>query len=175
MALFTEEKQATVIEFLVPAVPVAQPRPRATQGFNGHARIHEVTDIVNIDADGKKVRKPHPIAAFKATVRLAAAEAYRDQPPLDCPLVVDLVFVFPRVKPGWLKKTSSWFSMWQQGERIPQSNKKNDLDNLIKSTFDALTGTVWVDDGLIYACHVEKWIAAADEQPHVEVRIVAGE
>lgn len=146
------------ISIHIPAVPVSQPRPRATLAHGGKgARMHEVTHIKR--SDGTRV--PHPIAAFKATCRLAAQQAYSG-PPLDCPLSVRLTFVMPRPT-ALLWKTRPM-------PRVMHA-KKPDVDNLAKSVFDALTGLLWLDDAQIAACSIEKWIAAGDEQPHVVVEV----
>lgn len=158
--LFPEPVAVTTpaaIRFTVPAVPVAQPRPRAVQGHNGHARMHEVTHIKN--ADG--TRKPHPIAAFKATVRMAAEQAYQG-PPLEGPLRMTIVFVFPR--------TTSQIWKTRPMPRLHHT-KTPDRDNCEKAVMDALKGTVFADDAQVCCGEVSKWIAAGDEQPHVEVTI----
>lgn len=144
------------ITLVIPAVPVAQPRPRASS-FGGRVRVHEVVSIKS--ADGS--RKPHPIAAFKATCRMAAQQAYSKEP-LDGPLSVRLVFVMPR------PTAMQWKT--RPMPRLPHA-KKPDVDNLAKSVFDALTGLLWLDDAQIAACSIEKWIAAGDEQPHVVVEV----
>lgn len=142
----------------VPAVPVAQPRPRATMahGRKG-ARIHEVTSIKA--ADG--TRKPHPIVAYKGTVRMAASDAYKGAP-LDGPLAVSIECVMPRpTKYRWKTRPMP---------RLPHTCKP-DCDNLAKSTLDALAQLLWVDDAQITDLKVSKWIAAGDEQPHVVIEV----
>jgi Holliday junction resolvase RusA-like endonuclease len=147
-----------MIRFIVPAVPVAQPRPRATLSPGGkHARVHEVTHIK--DANGR--RRQHPIAAFKAAVGTAYNAACK-APPAMGPLSVLLVFVMPRTK-GLIWKTKPM-------PRMPHA-KKPDADNLCKAATDALLGIAYVDDSQIADLRVQKWIAAGDEQPHVEVTI----
>jgi len=135
-----------MIQFVVNAIPVAQPRARATS-IGGHARVYEPKD--------------HPIAAFKASVRLAASGALSGAP-LAGPLRVDCVFIFPRPKS----------LMWSKRD-MPRVRhvKKNDLDNLAKGLFDALNGLLWRDDCQVCECVLTKWIAAGDEQPHVLVRV----
>lgn len=145
-----------LIKFHVPAVPVAQPRPRAVK-FGDRARIHEVTHIKK--ADG--TRQLHPIAAFKATVRLTAQQAYQG-PPLDGPLRVDCVFVFPR--------HSNKFWKTKPMPRYPHIIKP-DRDNCDKAVLDALRGTVLADDCRAFLGNIEKWCAAGDEAPHVEILI----
>lgn len=140
----------TPLEFTVPALPKAQPRQR-----------HRI-----ISAGGRTFAQNYtptkdPVNAFKATVRMAAEEAYQGAP-LAGPLRVDLVFVFPR------QKAKVWKS--RPMPRYPHTGKP-DRDNLMKSLQDALNGLVWTDDAIICAGDTQKWHAAGDEQPHVEVRI----
>lgn len=134
------------IEFTVPAIPIAQPRPKA-MAFHGHARVYQPTK--------------HPVADFKASVRMAANQAFTGAP-LSGPLRVDCVFVFPRTKGQQWKKRPM--------PRLPHT-KKPDRDNIDKAVLDALTGILWVDDCQVCAGSLEKWIAAGDEQPHVKVTV----
>lgn len=145
-----------MIQFIVPAVPVAQPRPRAVRRGNS-ARVHEVTSIKQSDG----TRKEHPIVSFKATVRHAASLAYSG-PPLTGPLSVALVFVMPRPS-GLIWKTKPM-------PRLPHTCKP-DVDNITKAVFDSLNERVFVSDAQIFRLAASKVIASGDEQPHVEVII----
>lgn len=143
------------ITFTVPAVPVAQPRSRVTS-IHGHARAYEPRTVKRATGN-----QPHPIAEFKAAVKYAASQAYSGAP-LEGPLRVDVVFVFPR--PSALRwKTKPM-------PRI-QHISKPDRDNLDKAVLDSLKGLVWIDDCQACDGRIQKWIAAGDEQPHVEVTI----
>lgn len=133
------------IRFNVPAVPVPQPRPRAV-AVNGRARVFGAP-------------KSHAVHAFKATCRLSFSEA-RWVNPLTGPVALALVFVFPR--PKLPKKLGTG--------RLPHA-KRPDFDNCEKSVVDALTGLAWKDDSQLCDVRTTKWIAAADEPPHVEVCI----
>lgn len=133
------------IKFTVPSIPVAQPRQR-TAVRAGHAVNYTPTK--------------HPVTAFKATVRMAAAEAYQG-PPLDGPLMLVLTCVMPR--PGKLKKKS---------DNPPYyATTKPDLDNLMKSVADALSGLLYRDDKQIAEVNMVKTVAAGNEQPHVKIAI----
>jgi len=147
-----------MIEFTVNAVPVPQPRPRAVKvGSGPNARP------AMISAPSKRPSGvPHPIHAFKATVRHAAANAYQG-PPLTGPLFVSLTFVLPRPQKREGRK--------HRDDGRYYHEKPTDLDNLEKSLYDALNELLWVDDGQIACHHVTKWVAAANEQPHVLVRV----
>jgi len=131
--------------FRVPAVPVAQPRPRAVIR-GSHAGV--------VGAATK-----HPIYAFKAAVMAAFRSVYQGPPVDDCDIALTLIFVMPRAGKC-------------RGEgRQPYRVKRNDFDNLAKSVADALNQLAWADDGLIHAAYVERWYAAADEAAHVDVTI----
>jgi len=140
-----------VIEFVVPAVPVTQPRQR-----------HRV-----VQAGGKSFAmnytpKTDKVNAFKATVRMAASKAYQG-PPLNGPVILTATFVLPRPQRRVWKTRPM--------PREPHTTKP-DLDNLIKALKDALSALVWTDDCRAFRYRdTAKWIAAGDEQPHVEVRI----
>lgn len=136
-----------MIQFTVNAVPVAQPRARAT-AINGKARMFEA-------------KKEHPIHAFKASVRIAAQAAYSGAP-LDGPLGVSLKFVLPRPKTA-TKKRGANLRYWHTA--------RGDCDNFAKGVLDAMNGTTISDDAIVARLYVEKLVAAATEQPHVEVTI----
>ena len=146
------------IMFIVPAVPVAQPRPRAVMAGK-HARVHELTHTKGRDG----ISRPHPISAFKATVAAEFQSAYHG-PPLAGPIVLRITFVMPR--------PSSKIWKAKPMPREPYTVHKNDWDNLGKAVCDALNKIAWRDDGQIYKATVERWVASGDEQPHVAVEIV---
>jgi Holliday junction resolvase RusA-like endonuclease len=131
--------------FTIPAIPIAQPRPRAV-AVNGRARVFGAP-------------KAHAVHAFKATCRMAFELS---SPPnvLFGALAIEMVFVLPR--PKLPKKLGT--------HRLPHA-KRPDFDNLEKSVVDALTGLAWNDDAQLCDVRTMKWVAAADEVPHVEITI----
>lgn len=135
------------ITFTVPAVPIAQPRHRIGT-IAGKARAFESP-------------KSHPIHAYKATVRHAAAEVYNG-PPLDGPLKMQLQFVLPRPK-GKTWKTKPMPRYWHAS--------RPDTDNLAKAVKDALSGLCYVDDAQICTLEATKMVADGSEQPHTLVRL----
>ena len=136
------------INFTVYAVPVAQPRARATT-IGGKARMYEAETI-------------HPIHAFKAAAAMAASQVHAG-PPLDGALSLSALFVLPR------PKSKRW-----KTRPIPRywHTKKPDLDNLVKGLQDALNGLLWHNDTQVcrYA-NVEKCVASGDEKPHCEITV----
>lgn len=149
MTTTTTSKDA--LQFIVPAVPVAQPRQRhrIVRGKGGKVFASNYTP------------KTDPVNAFKATCQMAAERAHKG-PPLQGALVVDFVFVMPRPRAKvWKTKPMP---------RYPHTGTP-DRDNLIKSVQDALNGLVWADDAQIFSGDVSKWVAAGDEKPHVEITV----
>lgn len=139
-----------VIRFSVPAVPIAQPRQRhAIRGSGENQFVSNYTPA------------KHPVTLFKATVKLAFREAYQG-PPLEGPLRLKAVFVFPRPKN----------MLWRKRDmpRAPHA-KKPDLDNCLKSLKDALGKLAWNDDAQVSRVVACKHIAAGDEAAHVVVVI----
>lgn len=134
------------LRFIVPAIPIAQPRPRAV-ALNGKARVFGAPTA-------------HPVHAFKATCRMALMKAVIYEAPMLVPCAVEMVFVLPR--PKLPKKLGTG--------RLPHA-KRPDFDNLEKSVVDALTGVAWKDDSQLCDVRTQKWIAAVDEAPHVEISI----
>lgn len=139
------------IRFTVPAVPVPQPRQR-------HRIVSAGTRLYTSNYTPSK----HPVNAFKAAVQQAFAAAYKG-PPLEGPLEMSMVCIFPR------PKAKIWKS--KPMPREPYVANRADWDNVGKAVSDALNGLAWRDDGQLVDVHVQRWIAAGDEQPHVEVVI----
>lgn len=138
------------IHIHVPAVPVAQPRQRM-----------RVLQVAGRSLAQNYTPTSHPVNEFKATVRMAASQAYSG-PPITGPCRVDVVCVFPR------ESSKVWKTRPMQ--RYPHIVKP-DLDNLLKSILDCLNQVLWHDDALVYQCTCTKLRAAGDEQPHCEITI----
>lgn len=133
-----------MIEFIIPGVPIAQPRQRVGV-VAGHARTYTPST--------------HPVVTFKATAKLTAAAAYRGSL-LSGPVEVILIFVFPRPKNApKFKPGRTWRC------------KKPDVDNCAKSVLDSLNGVLWEDDRQVVALSIYKHEASIAEVPHVEVTI----
>lgn len=140
------------LSFTVPVVPVSQPRPRAVNN-RGHAKV--------IQASSK-----HKIHGFKADVRQAMEEelerrqirglAFRGG------VHVKTVFCFPRASKR----------VWKTKPMPPELHlKKPDIDNLLKSILDAMSGRVFRDDTHVCASDQLKYIGAGVDRPHVYVLV----
>jgi len=97
---------------------------------------------------------PAATIAYERSIKLAAAHLSL----LSGPLSVSVVFVFPRLKNS------------RSGTREVKATRP-DIDNLLKAVLDALNGVAFHDDGQVVQIGGEKWIAAADEEAHLEITI----
>jgi len=138
-----------VIKFTINAKPIPQPRARASS-IGGQVRMYEPTRT-----GPKGNRKPHPIVAFKDAVRDAAKEAIAL--PYSGAVYCALVFWMPRVTSDGKKKTGLFHT------------KKPDIDNLIKSVFDAMNGLAWLDDSQVVQVIALKAICDPGQEPRVDV------
>ena len=136
------------IELVVPAVPVAQPRQRHAM-IAGHVRNYTPSK--------------HPVNDFKATVRMAWFKIVPGGKwDFSAPVSLKIIAVFPRPK-SKTKKTGRNPREWKAS--------KPDWDNVGKAVSDCLEGLAYNNDSQIVQALVYKFIAAADEQPHVSIVI----
>lgn len=90
--------------------------------------------------------------------------------PFDCPLAVEIEFYFSRPKnhygtgrnEGVLKSSAPKF----------HTNKRFDIDNLMKFCLDALNKIFWTDDGIICAGEIKKYYAKEGESPRTIITII---
>lgn len=136
----------TSTSFVVCGLPVAQPRQRHAVRGGGQ--------VVNYTPGSS------PVASYKAACRLEAGRHCAQ--PLVGPVALWLTFIFPRPKSRTSKRGPNP-RLWKQA--------KPDIDNLIKSTCDALNGVAWRDDAQVAWCCVQKLDGTPDESARVEVRI----
>lgn len=133
------------LTFEVAGVAVPQPRHRAAVGKNGKAHVY--------------LPSKHEVAAFKHEV---AIRCHMARPsgwqPMTGAVLLRIIFLMER--PQRL--------IWKRKEmvRLPASVKP-DLDNLVKSVKDAMSGTAWDDDARVCILEAQKWYAAAFEKPCV--------
>lgn len=139
-----------MIAFVIPGLPIAQPRQRSRVMAMGGRFISQ-----------NYTPAKAPVNEFKAAVRMACAAVHHGEP-LVGPLSVTLRFIFPRPKCLTFRSKPM--------PRVPRQGKP-DIDNLLKSVADALNGLLWRDDAQIVGAFVTKWIAAGDEQPRTEVQV----
>ena len=117
------------LEFTVPGVPVGKGRPRIGR-VAGNARMFT----------------PEKTVAYESTVKLFASQALRGRAPIAGPFQCNMHITMP-VPASWSKK--------KQADALALRvlpTTKPDIDNVIKSVFDALNGVAWVDD--VQCCDV---------------------
>jgi len=125
------------MQFTIPGIPIPQPRQRVAVRF-GHATTYTPAK--------------HPVNAFKATARLAAADARVVS--YNGPVAIRAEFVLPKPA-SRTKKRDAWV--------LSPVATKPDLDNLIKSLLDALTGLCWHDDAQVARMEVLKRYVVTDK------------
>lgn len=175
-----EPEQTTRIEFTIPHEPVPWPRaghrimwPKA-QKFTPSYMLKTVAalqaELDRLRRAFNEIRKKAfvmtytpkgPNETFKAAAQACAKAAYWGEP-LDCPLSLTAIYVFPR------PATAFWKTKFMP--RFIKSTKP-DNDNCTKILKDSLEGIIYVNDSRVAIEHVEKWYASGYEQPHVEVLI----
>ena len=109
---------------------------------------------------GRLVESSKAVGPWRDLVAWHAAQEFRIAP-LDGPLRVSLMFVMPRPS-GTPKRTT------------PAAVKRPDLDKLVRSVFDALSGVVWRDDSQAVEIHAYKRLAELDETPGCRIRVASG-
>lgn len=134
---------------IVPGEPIARPRQRVGV-VNGHARTY---------TDGK-----HPIHGYKAAIQLAWQAT--GAKPIDGPVTVNIVAVFPRpAGKRWKTKPMPAY---------PHTSKP-DCDNVAKACLDALNGLAYRDDSQAFIVTTTKHVAAGDDSPRTEICVEAWE
>lgn len=133
-----------MIKLIFPIEPVAQARPRARR-FGKGIRLYD----------------PPKTATFKRKLHELAKESYHGKP-LDGELEVTVIFG-RSVQKSISKKERKLRLLGRHRPIV-----KPDLDNYIKSTLDALTGVLWVDDNAIVKLVAEKRYM---EQPKIEIEV----
>lgn len=133
-----------MIKLIFPIEPVAQARPRARR-FGKGIRLYD----------------PPKTAKFKRSLHKLAKASYHGKP-LDGELEVTIIF--GRAVQKSISKKERKLRLLGRHRPIV----KPDLDNYIKSTLDALTGVLWVDDNAIVKMVAEKRYM---EQPRIEIEV----
>jgi len=141
----------SVIEFIVPAVPIALPRKRSRAFRDRSGSLQTQTYTPTADKSN----------ALKALIAFSLSQAYQG-PPLTGPIGLDVDFVFERPQ-SKVWKTKAMPRDWK--------STSPDLSNLVKLVEDALNKIAFVDDAQIVDGRNRKLIANGLEQPHLRVRI----
>jgi len=86
-------------------------------------------------------------------------------------VTVDMFFQTPKAFKGRGESSDTYFLLGEfytpSGEIYPKYTRP-DVDNLLKSYLDAMTGIVWKDDGCVWGASCRKWYR---EKHGVEIRV----
>ena len=103
------------------------------------------------------VESSKKVKPWRAAVAQAATIAYLRTDPIDGPVAVEIDFYLPR--PKSLPKRVIWMV------------KKPDLDKLIRSTLDALSGIAYIDDNRVTRIVADKHYSASPEDAGAHITI----
>lgn len=126
-----------MIEFFVAGPPRGKARPRVTK-----------KGIAFTPAETRN---------YEALLRLHAQQAMAGRAPLDGPVILEIVALYP-IPASWSKRKRAAALCGEQPLVKP------DLDNIAKMA-DALNGVVWVDDAQVVRLIAEKRYS---EQPGIQ-------
>ena len=130
-----ETARTPIVEFFIPGIP----KPGGSKRFFGMSKAGKA-----IIADDCKN------ADWKNSCKAFAMQAYQ-LPPVSWAIAVTCTFHMPR--PKYHFKADGSLSP-KFADAMP--TKKPDATKLFRSTEDALTGILWVDDALIVQQHITK-------------------
>jgi len=140
----------TTLFIRVDGKPIAQPRPRA-RNAGKHARVYSPKKVKR-----KGVYVDNPIYIWRELIT-KAARMNRPSKPMDCPVRVDLVFLFERPQ-RMMRRKDPEGRMWHTA--------KPDRDNIDKPVIDCLKNDGWfVDDSHVCAGEILKLYCAKGEEP----------
>lgn len=137
----------------VDGIPKGQPRARSSSFRKG-------------------VYTPSSADEWKARI-VRAFENHMPDAPYDVPIRADITFFMKRPK-TWSKRIRELYG--GRSKDVPDGPVfhvgKPDRDNLEKAALDALTqaGFFW-DDNIVCVGEVSKWIHAAGDFPHANIRV----
>ncbi|WP_312811096.1 RusA family crossover junction endodeoxyribonuclease [Corynebacterium variabile] len=103
------------------------------------------------------VESSKKVKPWRAAVAQAATIAYLHAEPIDGPVTVEVEFILPRPK--------------SLPKRITDMVRKPDLDKLVRSTLDALSGIAYVDDNRVTRIVATKTYAASPEDAGATITI----
>lgn len=141
-----------MLEFKILGIPQAKQSARFRVVGNGKKRFVQ-------SYQPKSVKDMERNIAFDVKSQLPV-----DFIPFDCPIGVEVLFVFPPLK-SWRKSVRDDFL---SGKVIYKHTRPDLTDNLMKGLFDAMDGIVFVDDSRICKVSSEKIFG---EVPRTEVVI----
>jgi crossover junction endodeoxyribonuclease RusA len=141
----------TPITFTVPGIPQTAGSKRAF--------VNPKTGRAIITDDNRKGKD------WRACVQAKANEVYTEPTLLDGPLLLDVIFMFPRPRSHY--GTGRYANSLKHNAPMHHT-KRPDATKLLRALEDALTGVIWRDDAQVCEQFVRKMYAAI---PGARVRI----
>ena len=126
----------------IPGPPIGKGRPRSTIR-GGHVRTYT----------------PKRTQQWEGRASVVLRDAWAPRPPLDGPIRVEILALFPR--PGRM--------LWKR-KPMPRAPflASPDVDNVVKAVLDAAEKAgVLRNDRTVYSVSMEKWYCSGDEGPGV--------
>lgn len=120
------------------------PAPQGSKKYVGHRNGRPV-----LIESSKKVQP------WRTAV--AGVFTYTNQPPIDAPVTVTVEFIMPRPK--------------SLPKKIIHHVRKPDLDKLIRSTLDGLSGVAYTDDNRVNTIHATKRYQQPGEQTGANITV----
>lgn len=120
--------------------------------------------VVNVtDSGGKRNKNWRKVVAWTARSFMAGKK------PFEGPIKVEFVFYFRR--PGSHFRTGKFAHLLRDGAPVHHTQKPDAL-KCARSTEDALTGVIWIDDAQNIVGRQEKRWCAIGEKPGCAVRLI---
>jgi crossover junction endodeoxyribonuclease RusA len=132
------------VRFTVRGIPQPQGSSRARMSKDKTGKLHA---FVATDAHDEKT----PLGSWRTAIADGAREAMDEAPLLAGPLKVWLTFVFPRPSSHYLPACGKRPVPVLRADAPIYKMGKPDLDKLLRSALDAMTGIVWRDDSQVVA------------------------
>ena len=140
---------------VVPGVPVAQGRPRATV-VGGHARVYS----------------PRPAADWRGRAQVLMRDAKCSCGAEDSAAFGPGIALRVDVDAYWPQPTST---PKRDRGRVAWRPSRPDGDNILKAVQDAGNGVLWHDDAQIVEACVRKYVAAYGAAARVEIRVTVAD
>ena len=165
-------KPETMTSFVVPGVPIGQPRAKfRTIITNAMEMLKAINRTVQYPSDLHRIVREycraapytpkHPADDYKANIIAAYQAARRQIDPLTGPIAITIMAVFPLTKAEAARKRP-YPPRWH--------TKKPDIDNVEKAVLDALTTAgAWHDDNQVCLKWSYPVIAASGDAPRTEI------
>lgn len=130
-------------------IPI-EPKPQSRPRFTRSGRVYELKEMTD----------------YKKVITLHCKQQYKGDLITDQPIgVITRFYITPPKYVSKVKKNSQAIS-----DEIIRVAKKPDIDNFVKAIFDAMSGVVFKDDGVIAYQLAEKFYS---NNPRTEIEILS--